>query len=212
MDSADLKIGERFQEETKYFRPSAVSTRPDQEPVSFAPRTIPLPPPEISAGPGIWEVLRKRRSTRDYRKEPLNLKELANLLWATQGVTVKAPAPWFRTAPSAGALHPIDTYLVVNQTKGLALWDLSAQGRQIYAGAQKTRRLFGPDRRGRSRPGYRPKCRRGLCVGGRQPAVPSEISPARLSLHLLRQRPSRPESLPGRHRHGSGLLRHRRVF
>jgi SagB-type dehydrogenase family enzyme len=120
MDSVDLKIGERFQEETKYFRPSAVSARPDQEPVSFASRSIPLPPPEISGGPGIWEVLRKRRSTRDYRKEPLNLKELANLLWATQGVTVKAPAPWFRTAPSAGALHPIDTYLIVNQTKGLA--------------------------------------------------------------------------------------------
>jgi len=120
MDSTDPKIGERFQEETKYFRPSAVSTRPDQEPASFAPRSIPLPPPEISAGPGIWEVLRKRRSTRDYRQDPLNLKELANLLWATQGVTVKAPAPWFRTAPSAGALHPIDTYLIVNQTRGLA--------------------------------------------------------------------------------------------
>lgn len=120
MDSTDPKIGERFQEETKYFRPSAVSTRPDQEPASFAPRSIPLPPPEISAGPGIWEVLRKRRSTRDYRQDPLNLKELANLLWATQGVTVKAPAPWFRTAPSAGALHPIDSYLIVNQTRGLA--------------------------------------------------------------------------------------------
>jgi len=120
MDSADLRIGERFQEETKYFRPSGVSIRSGKEPPLIESRTIPLPSPEISAGPGIWEVLRKRRSTRDYRKEPLNLKELATLLWATQGVTVKAPAPWFRTAPSAGALHPIDTYLVVNQAKELS--------------------------------------------------------------------------------------------
>jgi SagB-type dehydrogenase family enzyme len=120
MDSTDLKIGERFQEETKYFRPSAVSTRPDQKSGSFAPRTISLPPPEISADPGLWEVLRKRRSTREYSQEPLSLQELANLLWAIQGVTVKAPAPWFRTAPSAGALHPIDTYLIANRTTGLA--------------------------------------------------------------------------------------------
>jgi SagB-type dehydrogenase family enzyme len=119
MDFADLKIGERFQEETKYFRPSVVSSRPDHKAVSFAPRIIPLPLPEISTGPGVWEVLRKRRSIRDYRQEPLSLQELANLLWATQGVTLKAPAPWFRTTPSAGALHPIDTYLVVNQGKEL---------------------------------------------------------------------------------------------
>ena len=119
MDSADLKIGERFQEETKYFRPSAVSTRPDQRPGFLAPRIISLPSPEVSADPGIWEVLRKRRSSRDYRQEPLSLQELANLLWATQGVTIKAPAPWFRTAPSAGALHPIDTYLVINRVKDL---------------------------------------------------------------------------------------------
>ena len=119
MDSADVKIGERFQEETKYVRPSAVSLRPQKESLGSAPQTIVLPTPDISEGPGIWEVMRKRRSLRDYRKEPLSLQELANLLWATQGVTVKAPAPWFRTAPSAGALHPIDTYLVVNRVKEL---------------------------------------------------------------------------------------------
>jgi len=45
--------------------------------------------------------------------------ELSNLLWATQGITEKAFGPWYRTAPSAGALHPIDTYLVVNRVQGL---------------------------------------------------------------------------------------------
>jgi len=119
MDPTDLKIGERFQEETKYFRPSAVSLPPDQRPVSFAPRNIPLPSPVISVDPGIWEVFGKRRSFRDYRQESLSLKELANLLWAAQGVTSQAPAPWFRTAPSAGALHPIDTYLVINRVEDL---------------------------------------------------------------------------------------------
>jgi SagB-type dehydrogenase family enzyme len=120
MDPADLKIGERFQEETKYVRPSAVSARPEKEPVPSPRRTVPLPSPAIAKGPGIWEVFANRRSIRDYRREPLSLQELADLLWATQGITVKAPAPWFRTAPSAGALHPIDTYLVVNRVEGLS--------------------------------------------------------------------------------------------
>lgn len=119
MDAAELKIGERFQEETKYIRPSAVFPRPGNEPSYPPPQIIPLPSPETAEEPGIWKVLRQRRSLRDYRKEPLSLQELANLLWATQGVTVKAPAPWFRTAPSAGALHPIDTHLVVNRVEGL---------------------------------------------------------------------------------------------
>lgn len=120
MDLKEPKIGERFQEETKYFRPSAVPVPPDEKPASFAPQTVPLPSPEIAGGPGIWEVLRKRRSLRNYAPEPLTLQELADLLWATQGITVQAPAAWFRTAPSAGALHPIDTYLVVNRVEGLS--------------------------------------------------------------------------------------------
>ena len=69
--------------------------------------------------PHFWNVLQQRRSIRDYTPAPLTLKELSNLLWATQGITAKAFSPWYRTVPSAGALHPIDTYLVVNRVEGL---------------------------------------------------------------------------------------------
>ena len=119
MEPSDLKIGERFQEETKYFRPSAVSLASDKRAESSLPKIIPLSPPELFSGLSLWEILRKRRSIRDYSKEPILLSELAGLLWATQGLTMKAPAPWFRTVPSAGALHPIDTYLVVNRVRHL---------------------------------------------------------------------------------------------
>ncbi len=119
MEPSDLKIGERFQEETKYFRPSAVSLPPDKRAESSLPKIIPLSQPELFSGPSLWETFRKRRSIRDYSKEPILLSELASLLWATQGLTMKAPAPWFRTVPSAGALHPIDTYLVVNRVRDL---------------------------------------------------------------------------------------------
>jgi SagB-type dehydrogenase family enzyme len=118
MDSSEAKIGQRFQQETKYFRPSYVS-RPPEKSSPPAPQAPPLPPPSLEDGPGLWKALRERRSFRDYRPVPLSQKELSNLLWAAQGITEKTFAPWYRTSPSAGALHPIDTYLVVNRVEGL---------------------------------------------------------------------------------------------
>jgi SagB-type dehydrogenase family enzyme len=119
METPELKIGERFQEETKYFRPSAVYRSPEKKVGSSSARIIPLPDPEISSGPGLWEAFSRRRSIRDYSRRPLLLQELSNLVWAAQGITLKAPSPLFRTVPSAGALHPIDTYLVVNRVTDL---------------------------------------------------------------------------------------------
>ncbi len=119
MDSSEPKIGQRFQQETKYYRPSYRSKPLERVPEVSPSRTISLPPPILESGPGLWKVLRERRSIRDYSSTPLSLQDLSNLLWATQGITEKALAPWYRTAPSAGALHPIDTYLVVNRVEGM---------------------------------------------------------------------------------------------
>jgi SagB-type dehydrogenase family enzyme len=112
VDFSEMKIGERFQEETKYFRPSALHRRTEKEPALSSPRGIPLPEAKFLTGPNIWEIMGNRRSVRDYSPDPIPLQDLSNLLWATQGITEKAPGPWFRTAPSAGALHPMDTYIV----------------------------------------------------------------------------------------------------
>lgn len=119
MDFSEPKIGQRFQQETKYYRPSHRSKPPERVAEAFPPRTISLPPPILDGGPSLWKVMRERRSIRDYSSLPLSLKDLSHLLWATQGITEKAFAPWYRTAPSAGALHPIDTYLVINQVEGM---------------------------------------------------------------------------------------------
>ncbi len=124
MELLEQKIGEIFQEKTKYFRPARgpiSSDRPDLKRTSksLPSPAIPLPDPTIDAGLGLWEVLAKRRSIRDYSLAPLSLEELANLLWATQGITDRSFSPWYRTAPSAGALHPIDTYLIFNRVENL---------------------------------------------------------------------------------------------
>ncbi|MFH1757941.1 MAG: SagB/ThcOx family dehydrogenase [Pseudomonadota bacterium] len=124
MELPEQKIGQIFQEKTKYFRPayapiSLEKPSLDKGPQPLPSSIIPLPQPRLNWGPNLWQVLLKRRSIRAYSHSPLPLEKLSNLLWATQGITDQPFSSWYRTAPSAGALHPIDTYLVVNRVKGL---------------------------------------------------------------------------------------------
>jgi SagB-type dehydrogenase family enzyme len=70
------------------------------------------------------EVMKRRRSRRKYASEPLSFEELSFLLWATQGVQKQKKVfagarGTLRTVPSGGARHPFETYLVVNNVKGL---------------------------------------------------------------------------------------------
>jgi SagB-type dehydrogenase family enzyme len=68
-----------------------------------------LPPPVLSSDLSLEEALNRRRSERDYGDQPLAVAELGQLLWAAQGITNERG---FRTAPSAGALYPLELYLV----------------------------------------------------------------------------------------------------
>ncbi|MBI5968791.1 MAG: SagB/ThcOx family dehydrogenase [Deltaproteobacteria bacterium] len=124
MEFSEQKIGEQFQEETKYARsphwPISSAKKSLPRPLKpSSPQLISLSQPHLDNGPNLWKVLLHRRSIREYSQVPLSLEELSNLLWATQGITAKASLPWYRTAPSAGALHPIDSYLVVNRVERL---------------------------------------------------------------------------------------------
>ncbi len=66
----------------------------------------------------LWKTLRTRRSHRDFLAEPLPQQTLMLLLWAAQGIT--QPGHWpFRTAPSAGALYPVETYVCAARVEGL---------------------------------------------------------------------------------------------
>ncbi len=57
----------------------------------------------------VEEALARRRSVREYTDEPLTVQEISQLLWAAQGQT----RSWGgRTAPSAGALYPLEVYVV----------------------------------------------------------------------------------------------------
>ena len=79
-------------------------------------KEIKLPVPDVSGDTTIEENIAKRRSIRSYSNTSLSLKDVSQLLWAAQGVTSDIG---FRTAPSAGALYPLEVYLVAINVDGL---------------------------------------------------------------------------------------------
>jgi SagB-type dehydrogenase family enzyme len=77
-------------------------------------KEIKLAKPKEKGFISIEEALHKRRSVRDYKKGPLGLEQISQLLWAASGKNL-----YRRTAPSAGATYPLETYLVVGEVEGL---------------------------------------------------------------------------------------------
>ena len=71
--------------------------------------SVKLPQPRTDTGTSVEQALRQRRSTRSFAADPLTLSEIAQLLWSAQGITDREG---LRTAPSAGALYPLEIYLV----------------------------------------------------------------------------------------------------
>jgi len=87
---------------------------------------IPLPPPQLKGGMSLEEAIRRRRSRRDFTDAPLTMEQLAQLLWACQGVTGERPtrrgpsrespplvSALERAAPSAGATFPMEIFVAV---------------------------------------------------------------------------------------------------
>ncbi len=76
---------------------------------------IKLPEPCNTGNTSVETALSQRRSIRAYSGDTLTIKEVSQLLWSAQGIT----SPWGgRTAPSAGALYPLELYLVVGDVEG----------------------------------------------------------------------------------------------
>jgi len=79
--------------------------------------------------PGAWRsipelnlerAIAQRRSRRSFTKEALSLEELSFLLWATQGLRpTSSTYKNFRTVPSAGCRHAVETYIAVIRVAGL---------------------------------------------------------------------------------------------
>ena len=119
-------IAYQYLKETKYDRES-ILRRDDLGPIPRPPvyknypeaARIPLPKPPFEETESLWSILNQRRSRRRYTPDPISMTTLATLLWAAQGITLSARDYQFRTAPSAGALYPVETYLSIHNVSDL---------------------------------------------------------------------------------------------
>ncbi len=97
---------------------------------------IALPKPRARGDVSVERALAQRRSIRAFADDPLPLAAVAQLLWAAQGVTDGGRG--FRTAPSAGALYPLEVYLVAGAVSGIGAgiyrYDPSAHQLRFRAG------------------------------------------------------------------------------
>ena len=91
---------------------------------------IGLPVPLSDGRRSLEQVLKARRSVRAYQQGALTLAEVAQLLWAGQGITSNNG---MHTAPSAGALYPLELYVEASEVTGLAagVYRYLPQGHQL---------------------------------------------------------------------------------
>lgn len=118
-------VGDRFQRETKYdprkMPGHSLEWRTKPEVYKDYPDAIKIALPrfEPTQTMSLDQVLKQRKSIRNFQDKPISKGQLAYLLWASTGIQRVEGGYEFRTAPSAGALYPIETYLVVNNVKEL---------------------------------------------------------------------------------------------
>jgi SagB-type dehydrogenase family enzyme len=75
-----------------------------------------LPSPQYDGGTSVEKALRERRSVREFSRDSLTLEQVSQLLWAAQGAT---HGDGYRTCPSAGALYPLELYIVSGSVRNL---------------------------------------------------------------------------------------------
>lgn len=93
------------------------SGKEDQTATEPMNEKIKLPKPKHTGSVSVEQALLERRSVREYNNESLTLDEVSQLLWAAQGIS--DPNGFYRTAPSAGALYPLEVYIVTGRLEGV---------------------------------------------------------------------------------------------
>jgi SagB-type dehydrogenase family enzyme len=90
-----------------------MNLRAVSEEKTLTDRAIKLPKPKTAGSVSVEEAINSRRTRRTFDNKPFTLDNLSQVLWAAQGITDER---WkHRAAPSAGALFPIDVFIIVRK-------------------------------------------------------------------------------------------------
>jgi SagB-type dehydrogenase family enzyme len=116
-------IGDKFQRETKY-SPDTLSgggldwaRKPEIYKEYRGVNRIELPEPRFPEGVTLEDAIERRRSVRQFSKHPLSRGHLSVLFFASNGINRELGGIELRTVPSAGALYPVESYLIANRVE-----------------------------------------------------------------------------------------------
>ena len=84
-----------------------------------------------------YKLLAKRRSVRKFKRDEISMKEIGEILWAADGISDSLNG--FRTAPSAGALYPVDVFIFIKdgiyrylpEKHGIEIWNKEDRRREL---------------------------------------------------------------------------------
>jgi SagB-type dehydrogenase family enzyme len=83
-----------------------------------APKTkLPAPAP---GGMSVEKAIKARRSVRSFTDQPLTLPQVSQILLSAYGITQRRGDEDHRAVPSAGAMFPLDLYLLAHHVDSLA--------------------------------------------------------------------------------------------
>ncbi len=80
---------------------------------------IALPKPDLKGEISVEKAINERKSVRNFARGPISLEELSQILWAAGGKTVDGISGPTRAYPSAGAIYPLEIYVLVRDVTGL---------------------------------------------------------------------------------------------
>ena len=123
----DEGTGDSFQRETKYHRgrlpegKRILSIRSSLYKEYPKAKSIELPSIESVKRIDFDRILRLRKSIRDFSSKSVTKQQLSYLLLTSTGIQRREKGFEFRIVPSAGALYPIETYILVNKVTNLEM-------------------------------------------------------------------------------------------
>jgi SagB-type dehydrogenase family enzyme len=115
--------------------------RSDRQPLTRSDNgqlTYTLPSPSFEGTVSVEKAIARRRSHRSYIGISISAEDLSQILWAAYGITKPLSGyphtmGGLRTAPSAGALYPLQIYVLIGNVKGIepGVYKYFSQGHKI---------------------------------------------------------------------------------
>lgn len=138
LDNKELNKSYSDTNNTNDTNTSKISKETDINNNNMEKEIITLPQPNTDSNFSLEKALFLRRSVRSFSDKKIELEKISQLLWAAQGITKQDSG--FRTAPSAGALYPLEVYLL--KEDGIFHYNPKNHALEVISNTDKRQNLY----------------------------------------------------------------------